>query len=161
MISACCVEPVAILWAIAATSSAVAFISSVLAAKSSAVSEIKTAVLLTSPMINLRLELDDEAREAIMAVFQEKGYVEAIKTMIIYLEEYAKTNYIGYYELGDCYYRVGNLDKLIECYIKGYEIRDPMMPYMTLPFMGFDQIKEDPRIVSIVEEMNLPFMAPS
>jgi len=110
--------------------------------------------------INIWAGLDDEAREAIMAVFQDKGYVEAIKTMLTYLEEYAKTNYIGYYEMGDCYYRVGNLDKLIECYINGYEMHDPMMPYITLSIMGFDDIKDDPRIISIIEKMNLPFTAP-
>jgi len=104
--------------------------------------------------------LDDEAREDIMAVFQDKGYVEAINTLLTYVEEYARTNYIGYYELGEYYYRVGNLDKFIECYIKGYEMHDPMMPYITLSEAGFDDIKDDPRIISIVEKMNLPFNAP-
>ena len=100
--------------------------------------------------------LDDEAREAIMAVFQEKGYTAALETMLTYLEEYARTNKTGYFNMGEYYYRVGNLDKTIECYIKAYEMHDPMMPYITLPVNGFDQIKDDPRIISIVEKMNLP-----
>ena len=104
--------------------------------------------------------LDDEAREAIMAVFQNKGYVEAINTLLTYVEEYARTNYVGPYEMGEYYYRVGNLDKFIECYVKGYEMHDPMMPYITLSVAGFDEIKDDPRIKAIVEEMNLPFEAP-
>jgi len=103
--------------------------------------------------------LDDEAREAIMAVFQDKGYVEAINTMLPYLEEYARTNYMGPIIMGKYYYRVGNLDKSIEYYIKAYEMHDPMMPYFTDPMYGFNDIKDDPRIISIVEKMNLPFAA--
>jgi hypothetical protein len=34
-----------------------------------------------------------------------------------------------------------------------------MMPYITLSTVGFDEIKDDPRIISIVEKMNLPFTA--
>jgi len=103
--------------------------------------------------------LDDEARKAIMAVFQDKGYVEAINTMLTYLEEYARTNYMSPVTMGEYYYRVGNLDKAIECYIKGYETHDPMMPYITDPMYGFDDIKDDPRIISLVEKMNLPLAA--
>ena len=105
--------------------------------------------------------LDDEDREAIMAVFQDKGYVEAINTMLTYLEEYARTNYMSPIIMGKNYYKVGNLDKAIEYYIKGYEIHDPMMPYFTDPMYGFDDIKDDPRIISLVEKLNLPFTAPN
>ena len=95
-----------------------------------------------------------------MAVFLDKGYVEAIKTLLTYAEEYAKINYISYSELGEYYYKVGNLEKSIICHIKAYEMRDPMMPYITIPLNGFDDFKDDPRIKSIVEKMNLPFTAP-
>ena len=105
--------------------------------------------------------LDDESREAIMAVFHESGYVEAIRTMISYVEEYAITNNISFFEMGEYYWKVGNLEKSIECFIKAYELHDPMMPYITLSEIGFDDIKDDPRIISIVEEMNLPFTAPN
>ena len=63
--------------------------------------------------------------------------------------------------MGEYYLKVGNLEKSIECYIKGYEMRDPMMPYFTQSQVGFDDIKDDPRIISIVEKMNLPFTAPN
>ena len=105
--------------------------------------------------------LDDEAREDMMAVFKDKGYEEAINTLLRYSEEYAKTNYIGYSEMAEYYYKVGNLEKTIECWLKAYEMHDPMTPYITLSIGGFDEIKDDPRIKSIVEEMNLPFEAPN
>lgn len=105
--------------------------------------------------------LDDEAREEMMAVFEDKGYQEAINTLLKYSEEYARTNYIGYTEMGEYYYKVGNLEKTIECWLKAYEMHDPMMPYITLSIGGFDEIKDDPRIKSIVEAMNLPFEEPN
>jgi TolB-like protein/Tfp pilus assembly protein PilF len=104
--------------------------------------------------------LDDEAREVIWAVFQDKGYVEAVKAYLVIMEEYARTNYVGYIELAEYYWKAGNLDKAIESIIKGYELHDPMAPYLTQPITGFDDIKHDPRIRSVVEEMNLPFEAP-
>ena len=104
--------------------------------------------------------LDDEGREDMMDVFKDKGYEEAINTLLKYSEEYAKTNYIGYTEMGEYYYKVGNLEKTIECWLKAYEMHDPMMPYITLSVGGFNEIKDDPRIKSIVEEMDLPFESP-
>jgi tetratricopeptide (TPR) repeat protein len=104
--------------------------------------------------------LDDEAREDIMAVFQDKGYEAAISQMLEYVEEYAKSNYVGYFERGEYFGKVGNLDRAIEYFVKAYEMHDPMMPYITLTEIGIDKIKDDPRIISIIEEMNLPFEAP-
>lgn len=104
--------------------------------------------------------LDDETREDIMAVFQEKGYVEAIHTLLTFVEEYAKTNYVSSFDMGEYYWKAGELDKSIECYVKAYKMHDPMMPYITLSEVGFDDLKDDPRIIAIVEEMNLPFTAP-
>ena len=104
--------------------------------------------------------LDEKARKAVIAVFHDKGYVAAVRSMITFLEEYASTNYLGPFEMGYLYFLVGDLDKSIDYYVKAYEIHDPMMPYITLSIGGFDDIKDDPRIKSIVEEMNLPFEAP-
>jgi len=104
--------------------------------------------------------LDDKAREDMMTVFRDKGYEEAINTLLRFSEEYAKTNYMGYTEMGEYYYKVGNLEKTIECWLKAYEMHDPMTPYITLSVSGFDEIKDDPRIKAIVEEMNLPFESP-
>ena len=104
--------------------------------------------------------INDKDREVIWAVFQDKGYVEAVKTYLAIMEEFAKTNYVGYIELAEFYWKAGNLEKAIKSLIKGYELHDPMAPYLTQPVTGFEDIKDDPRIISIVEEMNLPFEAP-
>jgi pentatricopeptide repeat protein len=105
----------------------------------------------------IRPEINIDIRQIILDVFRDKGYTAAIDTMLTYLEEYASTNHISYLMMLDYYIRVGNIEKAIECYKKGYEMHDPAMPYYTLPFNGFDQIKNDPSIISIVEKMKLPY----
>ena len=100
--------------------------------------------------------LNDAAREDIMAVYHDKGYVEAIRILLSYAEENAKINNAGYFEMGEFYWKAGNLDKSIECFVKAYELHDPMMPYITLSEIGFEDIKDDPRIISIIEKMKFP-----
>ena len=107
--------------------------------------------------LKTRPELDDQAREAIMSDFQDKGYSASIETMLIHLEEYSRTNYMQPVSMAEYYYWVGNLEKAIEYYIEAFRIHDPSLPYFTQqPFYGFDDIKDDPRIMSIVEKMNFP-----
>jgi len=79
--------------------------------------------------------------------------------MLGHLEEYASKNYICYYEMADYYLRVDNKEMGIESFKKAFEMHDPNMPYITQPYWGFDKLKDDPRIISIVEKMNLPFAA--
>ncbi|MEN8251168.1 MAG: hypothetical protein ABFS32_19705 [Bacteroidota bacterium] len=107
-------------------------------------------------LLKIRSEPDKEARQVINDAFQDKGYTAAIETMLGHLEEYAKNNYICYYEMADYYLRVDNKEMGIESIKKAYEMHDPNMPYINQPFLGFDKIKDDPRIISIVEKMNLP-----
>ncbi len=111
-------------------------------------------------LLIVRTELDEQAKQDIKTAFQDKGYTAALETMLAYLEEYARTNYTGYFQIATYYLRIGNLEKAIECHIMGYEMHDPSMPYFTQSFYGFDKIKHDPRIINVVEKMNLPF-APS
>ena len=101
--------------------------------------------------------LDDKARENIMGVFQKNGYGDAINTLLTYLEKYAETNYVGPFEMGEYYYQAGKKEKSIECYQKGYEMHDPMMPYISLSEIAFEEIKDDPRMIAIMEKMNLPY----
>ena len=107
-------------------------------------------------LMKLRHELNRGARETILFEFKNNGYKAAINTMIIYLEDYAKTNYMQPVTMAEYYYTVGNLEKAIEYYILAYEVHDPMLPYITTPGYGFDDIKDDLRIISLVEKMNFP-----
>ena len=107
-------------------------------------------------LLKIRHELNREAREAILSEFRNNGYESAIITMITYLEDYAGTNYMQPVSMAEYHYTVGNLEKAIEYYTLAYELHDPMLPYFTTPGYGFDAIKDDPRIISIVEKMNFP-----
>ena len=107
-------------------------------------------------LLKIRHELNKEAREAIMYELEKNGYTAAIETMILYLEEYARTNYMQPVSLAEYYNAVGDREKTIEYFMKAYEVHDPMLPYIATPGYGFDEIKDDPRIISLVEKMNFP-----
>jgi len=100
---------------------------------------------------------DSETKKVILKVFRENDYYAAIDTMLFYMEELAANNLIRNDLMIDFYNRAGNTEKIIEWFIKAFESHDPMMPYLILPVYGYDKIKEDPRIVSIVEKMNFPW----
>ncbi len=99
---------------------------------------------------------DSESKQVILEVFRDKDYYAAVDTMLFYMEELAANNLIRNDLMIDFYNRAGNTEKMIEWFIKAFESHDPMMPYLTGSFYGYDKIKEDPRIVSIVEKMNFP-----
>jgi adenylate cyclase len=110
-------------------------------------------------LLKIRSEPDKEARQTINDALQDKGYTAAIETMLGHLEEYASKNYICYFEMADYYLRVDNKEMGIESFKKAFEMHDSNMPYITQPFWGFDKLQDDPRIISIVEKMNLPLAA--
>ena len=107
-------------------------------------------------LLKIRSEPDKEARQAINDALQDKGYTAAIETMLGHLEEYASKNYICYFEMADYYLRIDNKEMGIESFKKAFEMHDSNMPYITQPFWGIDKFQDDPRIISIVEKMNLP-----
>jgi tetratricopeptide (TPR) repeat protein len=107
-------------------------------------------------ILKFRSEPDEEARQAILNSFRDKGYAAAITTLLGYLEEYAKKNYICEYEMADYYLRVDNIEMGIEKIKRAFEMHNPNMPYMTQKMLGFEKVKDDSRIISIVQKMNLP-----
>jgi TolB-like protein/Tfp pilus assembly protein PilF len=107
-------------------------------------------------LLKFRYELNEEAREAILSEFSKNGHTAAIEVLIIHLEEYARNNYMQPVTMAEYHHTVGKHEKAIEYYVQAFELHDPMLPYFTTPGYGFDDIKDDPRIVAIVKKMNFP-----
>jgi hypothetical protein len=53
------------------------------------------------------------------------------------------------------YFFAGDKEKTIEWLEKGYEMKDPMMPYIGSPDL-FDLLHDDPRYQDLLRRMNLP-----
>lgn len=111
---------------------------------------------LITTLLKYRAQMNDTIKEAISKSYQEKGFTAAIKTYLGFLEDYARSNYVTYCDLAFYYLWINNIEMGIENYKKAYEMHDPNIPYITTPLFGFEKIKDDPRIISIVKKMNLP-----
>jgi len=110
-------------------------------------------------ILKYRSEPDEEARQTILNSFRDKGYAAAIKTLLGYLEQYTQEKYISPAEMAIYYLRVDNIEMGIENIKKSFEMHDPTMPYIATKMLEFEKVKDEPKIISIVQKMNLPLGA--
>jgi tetratricopeptide (TPR) repeat protein len=86
--------------------------------------------------------------------YEENGYSGAMRSAAETMEAFAKQTYISPYFIAQMYAYAGDKEKTIECLDKGYEMKDPMMPYIHA--FIFDLLDEDPRYQDLLRRMNLP-----
>ena len=70
------------------------------------------------------------------------------------MEAFAKQTYVSPYFIAQMYAYAGNKEKAMGWLEKGYEMRDPMMPYIHAS--DFDLLDEVPRYQDLLQRMNLP-----
>jgi TolB-like protein/predicted Ser/Thr protein kinase/Tfp pilus assembly protein PilF len=95
-----------------------------------------------------------EIAEAMTKGYEENGYNGAMRSAAETMAEFSKQTYISPYIIAVMYAFAGDEENTIEWLEKGYEIRDPMMPYMG--FYAFDLVDDDPRYQDLLRRMNLP-----
>ena len=122
-------------------------------------------------IMNEKEELHKEAFEAIKAMmtavyvdprvaaaleegYTQGGYTEAMKrgaeSMIARLPEtFSLPN-----DIGNLYIAAGEKDRAIEWFEKGFEVHDPVSPYLSCSPL-YDDIRSDPRIQDLLRRMNL------
>ena len=62
-------------------------------------------------------------------------------------------------DIGIFYLMAGEKDKAIEWFVQGFEVHDPVLPYLSC-FPMFDNIRSDPRFQDLLRRMNLPALLP-
>ena len=92
--------------------------------------------------------------EAMAQGYEEDGYSGAMTFAAETLEAFSKQTYISPYSIAMMYALAGNKEKTIELLEIGYEMRDPMMPYISI--FTFDLLDDDPRYKDLLQRMNLP-----
>ena len=99
---------------------------------------------------------DDRSLEtALDASFAQTGYAEAMKRTADALAERFRTSVALPTDIASFYAEAHEGTKAVEWIAKGYEVRDPAMPYIGVwPF--FDGIRDDPRFLELMRKMNLP-----
>lgn len=99
---------------------------------------------------------DDETLASVDSVFQEQGYRATVEMTIKIDEEAAKERYVDFDILAYRNLELGNYDKAMDYYEKAYEIHHPSMPYFGGLANKYEQLRNNPRYITLLEKMNLP-----
>jgi TolB-like protein/lipoprotein NlpI len=92
--------------------------------------------------------------EAMAQGYEEDGYSGAMTSAAETMEAFAKQTYVSPYYIAQMYAFAGDKEKTMGWLEKGYEMRDPMMPY--IHGFIFDLLDDDPRYQDLLLKMNLP-----
>ncbi|GAG73968.1 unnamed protein product, partial [marine sediment metagenome] len=92
--------------------------------------------------------------EAMAQGYEEDGYSGAMTSAAEIMVAFSKQTYMPSYYIGQMYAFAGDKEKAIEWLERGYEMKDPMMPYISL--FAFDLLDDDPRYQDLLRRMNLP-----
>ena len=95
-----------------------------------------------------------ELAEVMAQGYEENGYSGAMTSAAETMEAFSKQTYISPYSIAMVYALAGDKEKTIEWLERGYEIKDPMMPYVSI--FTFDLLDDDPRYQDLLRRMNLP-----
>jgi tetratricopeptide (TPR) repeat protein len=105
-----------------------------------------------------RIALDPERVEAFEKGLEEGGYEGAQRGIADVLAarygKYGKGVY-GAIGIARRYVDAGDYDRAIEWLEKGYVERNPLLPYIGLPF--YDPLRSDPRFQGLLRRVGLPF----
>jgi hypothetical protein len=86
--------------------------------------------------------------------YAENGYSGAMKSAAEAMAAFSKQTYISPFIIAVIYGFAGDEENTIYWLEKGYQIKDPMMPYMGN--FVFDLVDDDPRYQDLLRKMNLP-----
>ena len=89
-------------------------------------------------------------------IYKETGFVPAYEEVLRQLEVLAQKGYVQPIELVYRYMMVDQPDKTMEWIEKGFEARDPCMPYLGTQGWLTEPLFEDPRFIEFLQKMNLP-----
>ncbi len=89
-------------------------------------------------------------------IFGESGFVAAYEEILRQLEELAQKEYMAPRAMAFYYMMVDRPDKAMDWIEKGFEVRDPVIPYIVVPGFFCEPLFDNPRFIEIIKKMNLP-----
>lgn len=103
-----------------------------------------------------RGELDENDLIEIEKIYDEQGFSAAYDEELQLWEELANKGYVGPGDMAVLYIKGNKQEKALDMIEKGYEARDPNMPYIGTEVYLFDSLYDNPRFIAILEKLNLP-----
>ena len=89
-------------------------------------------------------------------IYEKKGFVAAYEEALRQLEVLGQKEYLAPVDMAFKYIVVDQPDRAMDWIEKGFEVRDPVMPYIATKMFLFDPLFENPRFIEILQKMNLP-----
>ena len=103
-----------------------------------------------------RGELEEADFKEIERIYNEQGFLAAYEKGLLLWEYLANKGFVGPGDMAFIYMHGNKQDKAMDLIEKGYEIRDPNMPYIGTKVSPYDSLYDNPRFIDIIEKMNLP-----
>lgn len=98
---------------------------------------------------------DREVVEALERGYAEAGYARAMSLAAETLAARSRTTFVAPHSVSTLYALAGENDQALEWLERGYEERDPNMPYLSVE-RYLDSLRDDPRFQNLLRRMNLP-----
>jgi len=96
-----------------------------------------------------------EGANALTRGFEEAGYTGAMNSAAAVWEEVSRVTYVLPWLIAELYAYAGNKDRTLDWLEKGFEVRDPTMPYVgVMPYL-VDLLGDEPRFQDLLRRMNL------
>jgi serine/threonine-protein kinase len=115
--------------------------------------DFEEAVATVKAYMNVSYD-DPTVEKALEEGWAQGGYPEAMKQGAEALEARFQESFALPTDIAFVWIEAGELDRALDWLERGYEIRDPSMPYLGSP--ALDPVRSDPRFQAIVDKMNFP-----
>ena len=101
---------------------------------------------------------DPEGALALQTAYAEGGFAHAMLREAMALEERSKTVHVGPLAIGDSYEYAGEVEKTIDWYELGYQIKGPGVPYLGV-FTRSPAVQSNPRFIKLLRDIRLDYWA--
>jgi TolB-like protein len=98
---------------------------------------------------------DREFEEALTQGYAQSGYRGAMRRVADMLAARARKTYVIPNDVASLYAMAGEKAQALSWLEKGFEVRDPNMPYLNL-YPEFETLRNTPRFQALLRRMNLP-----
>lgn len=117
--------------------------------------QYKDAITATVTFLDTFYGGDAELKEALATGWEAGGFTTAMRSLGDAMAERLEIAYTLPSDAGNYFLLAGDLDQAVDMFEKAYEVHDPTMPYIGMPFY-FDSLHSHPRYQELLRKMNLP-----
>ena len=100
---------------------------------------------------------NDEGRSAVLNAFYEKGHIAAIEEMFKMNEKYGNKCYMSGGIKAERNLKLKKYNNVMDYLEEEYEKRDMSITYIATNLYPYDQLKDNPRFIELLQKMKLQY----